>query len=287
MPDVSSNTTSSEGCSNTCEDAQEKEEEEEEEEEELCTWSIRRKCNLDEKGLTELVRCSHNTVLCYCLLPFSAFLIVFFSNSAPLCWPVFGHPQDKFPYFGTSNISPAKHAEAEVGLPPHRPVPPLLLHNSFCCWPQASERSSFSLKKECIAYNDGLYFAYRFHYQLWPASSKWLQHILSFSFQKHFSDVAVFSLKTAGPQEEKVQTYKVSVPSLKHKLAWTHMNHHKRQCKNKFVQWIYFLDWPMTSPGNNSLYEKCAFSKHDLRRKQSHTSTWCRTMQCTKACTVR
>ena len=58
MPDVSSNTTSSEGCSNTCEDAQEKEEgeeeeeeeeeEDDEEEEEFCTWSIRRKCNLDE-----------------------------------------------------------------------------------------------------------------------------------------------------------------------------------------------------------------------------------------------
>ena len=28
-----------------------------------------------------------------------------------------------------------------------------------------------------------------------------------------------FSLKTAGPQEEKVQKYKVSIPSLKHKLA--------------------------------------------------------------------
>ena len=85
----------------------------------------------------------------------------------------------------TPEIATSKtKADSKCGLPPHPLCPPSSLHNyCFCRWPQASERSLFSLKKECTGYNDCLSFTYRFSTSFGLLVAIWLEHFVSFCLQ--------------------------------------------------------------------------------------------------------
>ena len=50
-------------------------------------------------------------------------------------------------------------------------------------------------------------------------------------------------------------------PKSSRHVATTHLNPHRGEGKNKFVQWNLFPHWSMVSAGNDSLYEKGVFQK--------------------------
>ena len=98
----------------------------------------------------------------------------------------------------TPEIATSKtKADSKCGLPPHPLCPPSSLHNyCFCRWPQASERSLFSLKKECTGYNDCLSFTYRFSTSFGLLVAIWLGHFVSFLSPNHHIESCLVSSKT-------------------------------------------------------------------------------------------
>ena len=65
--------------------------------------------------------------------------------------------------------------------------------------------------------------------------------------------------KTSGAQKEEVQICKGSPLHVDKHVAETSVNPRRTEGRNEIVQWTFFPDWVMVSPGNNSLYEKCVF----------------------------
>lgn len=97
----------------------------------------------------------------------------------------------------TRNCDIKTKADSKFGLPPHPLCPPSSLHNyCFCRWPQASERSLFSLKKECIGYNDCLSCTYRFSTSFGLLVAIWLGHFVSFLSPNHHIESCLVSSKT-------------------------------------------------------------------------------------------
>ena len=62
-------------------------------------------------------------------------------------------------------------ADSELGPPPHHPVPPFYYITASVAGRRPASGLSFLLSMSpYIAYDDGLQFDYRFHYQLRPTS---------------------------------------------------------------------------------------------------------------------